>query len=326
MLKTAGGKILFSKKHYRIVPTNHTVIGYSDDKTLTSTYWSLGTITKPTEYTFDLPKHPWKIFNFILFLLAVITTITVFPLYWELGEIYNLQLFSYLKFIPPSIGIVTLFIILLQIAKKRKFRNIVILGLNNKIKVTYFIFGALFFKLAKYGDINDKYLFKHDLEDLLQRKYFSPGISLTYTVQPEKSSNKIKRPLKILNLNAQSFSNTKNPKLNELRKFTDGYIILVTHNDSEEIDKATEKYFEQVLLLKKKGPVKISFVDLESNLGDLEKIQLANLLPRTFQILDENKHKFHYTQQIVNLSNLSSKFDENNLETLEEIVKPLLNI
>lgn len=326
MIRTMGGKMLFSRDRFRIVPTNHTVIDYSDGKTPTSTYWSLGTITNPTEYTFNLPKHPGKILNFIIFLLAAIATIPVFLYYWKPGEIYNLQIFSYLKFIPPFIEIMTLIIILIQIAKGRRFRNIVILGLNNKINVTYFMFGALFFKLAGYGEINDKYLFKHNLEDLLQRKYFSPGISLTYTVQPNKSKRKIKNPLKILALNAQSFSNSNNPKLKELRKITDRYVVLVTHNDYEEIDKITEKYFEQILLTKKKGQVKISFVDLESKKDRLEDIKLSSLLPKTFQILDENKHKFHYRQQVINLAELSSKFKEENLAPLEKIVEPMLNI
>ncbi len=326
MLKTMGGKILFSRDRFRIVPTNHTVIDYSDSKTPTSTYWSLGTITNPTNYSFTLPKHPWKIFNFILFLLATIAIIPVFLIYWEYREIYNFHLLSYFKFFPPFIGIITFIIILIQIAKGRRIRNIVILGLNNKLNVSYFMFGALFISRAGYGDINDKYLFKHELDDLLQRKYFSPGISLTYTVQPNKSSRKIKHPLKILNLNAQSFSNIRNPKLKELRKITDGYIVLVTHNNSEEIDEIAEKYFEQILLMKKKGQVKISFINLESNGDGLEKIHLSNLLPKTFRVLDENKHKFLYMQQVINLTELSNKFKEKNWEILEEIVKPMLNI
>ncbi|MBN1330371.1 MAG: hypothetical protein JXA54_12930 [Candidatus Heimdallarchaeota archaeon] len=324
-LKTTKGTILFTKDHFRIVPINHVEIEYPLKKTYEkTTYWTIGASEKPTEQLFKLPLHPGKIFTNIIFQLSLIATLFVFLNNWSTGELYNLTLYSYLKFIPPIISLLML-VLIISFLTKGSYKKIAILGTNNQIKITYFTLSVLFISKTNQGEISDKFLFKKPIEELLLRNYLSPGISLTCTIRPNKFNTKIKRTLKILSLNSKSFCKPKSPTIKKLQRYVKNYIVLIVPNESKETDLVAYNFFSELLNNKKRNLVKISFLLLTTS--ELKgTILLSTLIPKTYQIIMNNQQKIQHTFEKIELMKFLSQYSEDNIKILELIINPIYRI
>ncbi|MBK5113565.1 MAG: hypothetical protein KGD59_08725 [Candidatus Heimdallarchaeota archaeon] len=323
-LQSAGGEVLFKRDTFKIIPISKVDIEYPIKKKKEASFWSFGTLRNAKNSGFDLPLSPWKILLLTLFFFNLVVMLIVFLNYWQLAELLNLELVAFLKLIPALYAVIVVLLSIIWLAKKRNFKNLTILGTDDSNKMLFFTLNALHLQEAGYGKILDTYFREYSKIDTSELSDFNPKISQTYTLNPDGKNSIFKRNIKFLNLNSRTLMEPEVNILSDLKKITDGYIILINSKDSPNPDQTLKDYFSVMAKNRKLKKAKILFLLDTKKQTENPEVALLAVIPQTLDILHQHQKKKNYLIKFLTLDKeLINKYNEKSNYIDEEIVQPM---
>ncbi len=323
-LESVGGKVLFMRDTFKIIPISKVDIEYPTRKKKEASFWSFGTLKHARNSGFNLPLSPWKVLSQTLFFFSLVMVLIIFLNYWDSYELLNLELVVFLKLIPALYAFLVLLLSIIWAAKKRNFKNLTILGTDDTNKMLLFTLNALHFQEAGYGKILDTYFREYSKTDTTELSDFNPKISQTYTLDPERNISSFKRNIKFLNLNSRTLLEPKVNILTNLKKITDGYIILINPKDSPNPDQALKDYFSAITKIRKLRKAKILFLLDTTKQTKNPDVMLQAIIPQTLEILREHQKKGNYLVKFITLDKeLINQYNKKSNYIEENIVQPM---
>jgi hypothetical protein len=327
-LAAKGGEVLFTKDTFKLIPITKVDIEYPTRKKKQVSFWSFGTLRNAKNSGFSLPLSPWKVLLYSLFFANIIVMLNLYPNYWDLQDLLNLDYIAFLKLIPALYSIIVLVLSIIWVAKRRNFKNIAILGTDESKKMTLFTLSALHIQEAGYGEILDIYFREYSKTDQSEISDFNPKSSQTYTLEPERSNPLFNHYMKFLNLNSRTLIEPEVSILTNLKKIIDGYIIIICTKDSPNPDQALSDYFSELEDIKKLRKAKILFLLDTKFQTENPDDALLSVIPQTLGIIQEHLKEENYQvkfltieEELITQYNKKAKFiDENIMQPMKWLI------